>query len=116
MDRRKFVAAALTSVSAWKYGPGGSVAASDGRKWRYGVIGSGTRGRGDHLPILRDYFPQVEIVALCDITPENLERGLKLCGGSTKGYVDYRRMLDEHPELDAVVVCIPNFLHADVVV
>jgi predicted dehydrogenase len=63
--------------------------------------------------MLRDYLPETEVVALCDITPEALAEGLRICGGSTVGYSDYKRMLSEHPDLDAVIVVVPNFLHTD---
>jgi len=86
---------------------------SASRKLKYGLVGSGNRSRNFHLPILRNYLPEVDIVALCDITPEALAEGLKKCGGSTVGYNDYQRMLAEHPELDAILVIVPNFLHAD---
>jgi predicted dehydrogenase len=115
-SRRSFVIGTLGGAAALAWSKGDSSGIATDRKWRYGVIGSGTRSRGEHLPILRDYFPEVEVTALCDITPENLEQGLKICGGAPKGYTDYRKMLDEHPDLDAVVVCVPNYLHADIVV
>lgn len=83
-------------------------------KLRYGVVGSGNRSRGAHLKILRDYFPEVEVVALCDITPESLHAGLEICGPATTGYSDHLRMLVEHPELDAVIVVVPNYKHAEV--
>ncbi len=83
------------------------------RRLRYGVVGSGNRSRNFHLPILKNYVPEVEIVALCDITPEALQGGLQVCGGATAGYSDYQRMLAEHPDLDAVIVILPNYLHAD---
>ena len=83
------------------------------KKLTYGVVGSGNRSRNGHLPMLRNYLPEVEIVALCDITPDALAGGLRVCGGTTAGYSDYDRMLAEHPELDGVVVIVPNFLHAD---
>jgi predicted dehydrogenase len=116
IDRRKFVMGTLAGAAALSWSETNESAPATGRRWRYGVIGSGTRSRGEHLPILRDYFPEVEIVALCDVTPENLAQGLEICGGATRGYSDYRRMLNENPELDAVVVCVPNYLHADIAV
>jgi len=100
-------AAGLTLASAL---PGH---ATPPKKLKYGVAGSGNRSRNGHLPMLLNYLPEVEVVALCDITPDALAGGLRVCGGSTAGYNDYDRMLAEHPELDAVVVIVPNFLHAD---
>ncbi|HEV2246722.1 MAG TPA: Gfo/Idh/MocA family oxidoreductase [Terriglobia bacterium] len=90
--------------------------ASTSRKFRYGIVGSGYRSRGAHLKILHDYVHEVEIVALCDITPENLKEGLQNCGPATVGYSDYRQMLAQHPELDAVVVVVPNYKHSEVAI
>jgi len=84
------------------------------RRFRYGVVGSGNRSRSSHLPILKSYFPDIDIVALCDITPENLQKGLEICGPATKGYADHREMLAQHPDLDAVIVIVPSYKHAEI--
>ena len=76
-------------------------------------MGAGNRGRNTHMPILRRHVPEVEIAAICDITPANLQTALNANPGA-KGYSDYRRMLAEEPGLDAVLVVVPNFLHAEV--
>ncbi len=110
MDRRDFLLGSLAGAA----GLGLPLPAEPARKFRYGVVGAGNRSRNGHLPILKKYFPDVEIAALCDITPEALQQGLALCGPATVGYNDYRRMLAERSELDAVVVIVPNYLHAEV--
>lgn len=117
VTRRKFLRGALAGTSTWALTQANPVLASaNPRRWKYGVVGSGARSRGAHLPILRDYFPQVDVVALCDVTPENLEEGRKLYGKPLAAYGDYHKMLSEHPEIDAVVVIVPNFLHAPVTI
>jgi len=120
LGRREFMDKAATAAGLMIVAPelarGTATQSGKPRKWRYGVVGTGARARGSHLPILLDYIPEAEIVALCDITPENLQEGLKICGGKPAGYSDYRRMLTAHPELDAVVVVVPNFLHAQVAI
>lgn len=116
LGRREFLGKAATAAGfavAPEFVRGQATQETSSRKWRYGVVGTGARARGSHLPLLRDHFPEVEIVALCDITPENLEEGLKICDNKPAGYNDYDRMLAAHPELDAVVVVVPNFLHAE---
>jgi predicted dehydrogenase len=113
--RRRFLEGALAGASGLALaGENPALASADSRTWKYGVIATGTRARGSHLPILRDYFPQVDVVALCDVTPENLQQGLKIYGKNVPAYLDYKKMLAEHPEMDAVVVVVPNFLHAEV--
>jgi predicted dehydrogenase len=82
---------------------------------RYGVVGCGTRSVLHHLPFVKRCVPEVEVAALCDITPEALERARAIWPGAAT-HTDYRRMLAEHPEIEAVVVVIPNYLHAEVAV
>lgn len=115
--RREFLEGALAGASGMALAQANpSRAAASPRQWKFGVVGTGTRARGSHLQLLRDYFPEVEVVALCDITPENLQEGLKVYGKPAAAYSDYNKMLAEHPELDAVVVVAPNFLHAPITI
>ncbi|MGA3326147.1 MAG: Gfo/Idh/MocA family oxidoreductase [Terriglobia bacterium] len=113
--RREFLEGAVASASGLAIAQASPARGSvSTRRWKYGVVGSGTRSRNAHLPILRDYFPEVEVVALSDVTPENLQQGLKIYGKQVAAYSDYREMLSAHQELDAVVVVAPNFLHAPI--
>ncbi|MGH9378129.1 MAG: Gfo/Idh/MocA family protein [Terriglobia bacterium] len=114
--RRDFLKTAVAGVSAFAVEGGLSSGAPLPAKVRYGVVGSGNRSRSSHLPILRGLFPNVEITALCDITPENLQAGLQVCGSDTAGYSDYRQMIEKHPELDAVLVIVPSYVHAEIAV
>jgi len=115
--RRKFLEGSFAGAAglAWTQADPSRASASP-RPWKFGVVGTGYRARGSHLPILRDSCPEVEVVALCDITPENLQEGLKVYGKPVAAYSDYHKMLSEHPEMDAVVVVVPNFLHAPVTI
>jgi len=110
LDRRTFVMGALSTAAAAR-----AAQPESQRKVRYGIVGAGNRSRGVHLPILRGYMPEVEITAICDITPENLQHAIEFCPGA-KGYSDYRRMLAEQQNLDAVLVVVPNFLYAEIAV
>lgn len=115
--RREFLGGALAGASGWALSEGEPARASAvPHRWKYGVVGTGARSRGAHLPLLRDYFPEVDVVALCDVTPENLEEGRKVYGKPVAGYNDYNKMLTEHPEIEAVLVVVPNFLHAPVTI
>lgn len=113
--RRRFLEGAVAGASGLAIAQASPARGSASpRPWKYGMVGSGARARNAHLPILRDYFPEVEVIALCDITPENLQEGLKVYGKEVAAYSDYHQMLSAHPELDAVVVVAPNFLHAPI--
>ena len=75
---------------------------------RYGVIGTGFRGR-THLTVLKELGAPV--VALCDVTPAALAEAAPLAPGA-RHYADYRVLLAD-PEVDAVVIVTPNFLHRE---
>lgn len=77
-------------------------------KIRLGMIGTGSRGAG--LATLIKEMPDFELVACCDIIPENLQKGLSLAAKSAKGYTDYRKLLDDKG-IDAVVIATPLYLH-----
>lgn len=77
-------------------------------KIRLGIIGTGSRGAG--LATLIREMPEYELVACCDIIPENLQKGLSLAAKNAKGYADYRKLLDDK-SIDAVVIATPLYLH-----
>ncbi len=54
------------------------------------------------------------ISAICDIDMERCERVLKKYGINAAKYSDYRELLDRE-ELDAVHICTPHHLHAEMV-
>jgi predicted dehydrogenase len=55
-------------------------------------------------------MPGTELVGCCDILLEHLKQGLSLASKGAKGYVDYRRLLDDKT-IDAVIIATPLFLH-----
>ena len=75
-----------------------------------GVIGPGSRGKSLMRRMLR--VPGVRIGALCDVYAPRLDEGREITGEATPVYDDYRRMLDEATDLDAVLVATPPGLHA----
>ncbi len=87
--------------------------AQPAKRIRLAIIGTGNRGLA-HLAILK-MLPQFEVVALADPTPANLDRGSSLAPGA-KTYSDYRKLLQERNDIDAVVVITPSFLHAEVTI
>ncbi|MFC0470654.1 Gfo/Idh/MocA family protein [Halalkalibacter kiskunsagensis] len=74
------------------------------------VIGCGSIAKYRHLP---EYNAnnQVEIVAVCDIVPERAEQMAEEYGALA--FTDYKEVLKVNG-LDAISVCLPNYLHAPV--
>ena len=82
-------------------------------KVRIGVIGTGAIAKYRHLP---EYASRkdVEIVAVCDIDKVKADKvALRFDVGQV--YTDYKEMLEKE-KLDAVSVCLPNYLHAEVTI
>ena len=122
VSRRDFLktAAAVTGVAAL---PRGSAPArapailstpNPNEVVNYGMIGTGTEG----CTLLRflTTIPAGRCIATCDIYPPNLKRGVETIGGHPETYPDdYHRLLDRK-DVDAVLICTPLNLHAQMVI
>jgi len=81
---------------------------------RVAFVGTGNRGTF----LLRNMLkvPGVEVVATCDIVEERAAAAARLvaeAGGSARVWTDFRRMLDEQKDIDAVVLATPDYTHKD---
>ena len=76
-----------------------------------GIIGLGGVGSWGHLPGYLEIPDKVKIVALCDINSKVIEPLAEKY--RTKTYTSYSDLIDD-PEIDAVDICLPHFLHARV--
>lgn len=74
-----------------------------------GVIGLGFIGSRVHVPSLRG-IKAANLVAVSDIDEKLVSKAAK---PPTKGSLDYKELL-ANPDVEAVWVCLPNFLHAKV--
>jgi len=85
-----------------------------GDKLNIGVIGVGGKGWSDWNPMFEN---GENIVALCDVDRTQVDKGVarikeKIPGATVKCYTDFRKMLDECKNLDAVTVSTPDHTHA----
>src|ERR1017187_3079098 len=106
-NRRSFLATAGASALA---AGASALQAQTEKPIRLAIIGSGHRAWA-HLAILKN-MPQFQVVAIPDPPPPNLDRGASLAPGA-KTYSDYRKLLAERNDIDAVVVITPSFLHSE---
>jgi predicted dehydrogenase len=72
-----------------------------------GVIGSGGRGRASLESITGE-----NIVALCDVDEVALGKSAEDYAADARTYVDFRKLLDEGKDLDAVCIATPEHTHA----
>jgi UDP-N-acetylglucosamine 3-dehydrogenase len=76
-----------------------------------GVIGCG-RISENHFRALAK-LPEVKIVCVADVNPEAAQSKAEK-HGAARWVTDYHQLLAV-PEVEAVVVCVPTFLHAEIV-
>ncbi len=74
-----------------------------------GFIGVGSRG----MALLREFqqFPDVDIVAVCDVHQERFDKAVAAAQGKAVGVKDFRQVLDRK-DVDAVVIATPPHWHA----
>src|SRR5579872_5456712 len=118
VTRRDFLKSAATTVAAASSltglgAPAILSAQSGGNAVRYGFIGPGTEG----CTLLKFLATQPDgrCVAMCDIYPPNLKKGVETIGSNPTTYDDYRKML-EHRDMDAVMIATPLNCHAQMMV
>jgi len=114
VSRRKFLGTSVGAASVVLSGSRSLKAAEAGDDLRCGVIGLGNRGKVVLSAI--DRSPSVRVAALCDIHAGRLNEAAGLVEqDKPKLFDDYRKLLD-HPELDAVFVETPCYLHKEMMV
>ena len=93
------------------------LAQSSSNELRVAYIGVGNRGAYTMRQLLR--VPGAKVVAVADLDPERVQKALETIkeqGGEAKGYSDYRKMLDEMKDIDAVVIATPVDTHKDIAI
>jgi predicted dehydrogenase len=82
---------------------------SPNAKLNHACIGVGGMGWGDLDNFL--HHPRVQVVALCDVDAEHLEKAAKVAPGA-RLYADWRELLQKEGNgLDSVNVSVPDHMH-----
>ncbi|KSU84729.1 MULTISPECIES: Gfo/Idh/MocA family protein [Fictibacillus] len=79
---------------------------------KVGIIGCGSIAQHRHLPEYQQN-QETEIAAVCDINQLRADQIAKEYGA--KAYYSYEELLKD-PEIEAVSVCTPNYLHAPITI
>ncbi|MCL2509121.1 MAG: Gfo/Idh/MocA family oxidoreductase [Oscillospiraceae bacterium] len=85
-----------------------------GNKLRYGIIGIGKQGHIYANKLHKGLDKNAVLTAVCDISPERREWAHKHLKGVTV-YEDHRQLIAS-PEVDAVVVVTPHYLHPEIAI
>ncbi|UCF70072.1 MAG: Gfo/Idh/MocA family oxidoreductase [candidate division WOR-3 bacterium] len=73
-----------------------------------GVVGCGAHAQIAHLPFITKHS-ECRLSAICDSDPRKIDHlGSKY--GITKRYLDFQEIVQD-PEIDALVIATPNYLH-----
>ena len=80
---------------------------------KVGLIGCGSIGRLVHLDILA-YLPDAELVALAECDPQRRIEATRRVP-QIAAFADYQELV-KMSEVEAVVICLPNALHAEAAV
>ena len=108
--RRQFIGTATLSTAAFMVVPGHVLgrggAKSPNEKLNLAGIGIGGQGAGD-----LGAMESENIVALCDVDKNHAGRIFRKYP-QAKQFTDYRKMLDEVKEIDAIVIGTPDHHHA----
>jgi predicted dehydrogenase len=117
LSRRELLRNAAGQAALGALGAGAlSQAASGARKVppseqiAVGVIGTGSLGRGHHLPILLSR-PELRVTAVCDVDQRHLDEARDRTDGKAAAFRDYRALLDR-ADVDAVLIATPDHWHA----
>ncbi len=85
------------------------------KKVRIGIIGCGGIARGRHIPELLKCNDAI-ITTICDIEDGCLAQAREKIGGErVKCYKDYKQLISDEC-VDAVEICTPNYLHAEMAI
>jgi UDP-N-acetylglucosamine 3-dehydrogenase len=82
-------------------------------KVRIGIIGAGKIAERLHLPGYKE-VAEAEVVAICDLKKNKADRLAEMFKIPAV-YTDYKKMIQE-AGIDAVSVCTPNYLHAEMTI
>lgn len=109
LSRRKFLGGAAAASAAFMVVPGRILGLDGGKppSEKLNIAGVGIGGQGAHDLA---QMATENIVALCDVDARHAAGAFRK-HPNAKVYKDYRRMLEEQKDIDAVVVATPDHLH-----
>lgn len=110
LTRRQALAGAAANLMILK--PGIAFGSQANSAVSFGIIGAGGRGRyvGGHMA--RD--PRARLTAICDIFPDRIDLAkTQIPGAATAGAYRSHEELLAQPDIDAVLIATPVFLHPE---
>ena len=115
LNRRRFLKGTAASLALSTLSVSGMDVLMPAKTYRVGLIGTGWYGKSDLFRLIQ--VASVEVVALCDVDKNILDKAANLVAKRQKSgkmpalYGDYRKMLAEN-QLDIVLIGSPDHWHA----
>lgn len=117
INRRNFLHSAAVAGAGLAFSQGGAGRSASGKEpddINVALLGAGRHGY--RLMNSCHMFPGIRFKAVCDVwpgyNPSRASSMLKSYGHEHNTYIDYREMLDNETDLDAVIIATPDFWHA----
>jgi len=111
INRRRFLSQSAAAGAAALAAPAILRALDTNGRINLGFIASGGRARANLAEMTRQGGVEVNVVALCDVNGQNLDAAAQKYP-QARLYKDFRKLLDESKDLDAVVVSTCEHTHA----
>lgn len=116
IHRRRFLQQSAATALGFTLLPSFMRKSTASDRLQLAIIGLGGMGTA-HLKWFAA-LPEVEVVALCDVDSERVEKALAILrelnpGSKAKGYGDFRRILDRK-DIDALSCATPDHWHAQI--
>jgi len=110
VSRRRFLAGSAAATAALA-APAILRALDTNGRINLGFIASGGRARANLSEMTKPGGVEINVVALCDVNGQNLEKAAQQYP-KARLYKDFRKLLDESKDLDAVVISTCEHTHA----
>ena len=115
MNRRHFLGAGAASLASAPFVFAQDKQPAANEKVTIALIGCGGMGNANLTDFVK--LPDFEVAALCDPDPGRFAGSMKILEKANrptqnvKTYEDYRKMIDERKDLDAVIIATPDHHH-----
>ncbi|MES2705214.1 MAG: Gfo/Idh/MocA family oxidoreductase [Verrucomicrobiota bacterium] len=110
LTRRRFLRNTAATGAALSYSKMAARAAGASDTLNVALVGCGAQGhalKGSSL-----HIPNIKFVAVCDLWEVQAKKMARGIASDVKIYTDMEVMLKAHPEIDCVLIAVPDFLHA----
>ena len=112
LTRRSFLRTGAVGAAAMTIAKRSANAAEPSDTINIALVGYGAQGETLQRAIQKVTSVSVKWIAMCDLLESKARSAAAKVGAGNNYYTDLDKMLKEHPEIDAVFIATPDWLHA----